>query len=107
VDEPREVTIHQSLVRPLLLAGAERELVLVNVTLIGALVFGVGLHWFSLSVAFLLGTAGQWALTYVAKKDPQMRLLYIRHMRYRDIYPALSGTDAKAQYIHPSIPGAV
>src|SRR2546422_10593484 len=42
MDEPRRALIHASLIRPLLLGGAERELVLVNGTIIAALIFGVG-----------------------------------------------------------------
>ena len=41
MDEPRRAPIHPSLTRPILLAGAERELVLVNGTIIAALIFGV------------------------------------------------------------------
>ena len=56
MDSPRRAPIHLSLTRPLLLAGAERDLVLVNGTLIAALIFGVGVHWTSLTMAILLAT---------------------------------------------------
>ena len=41
MDEPRRAPVHPSLIRPLLLGGAERELVLMNGTIIAALIFGV------------------------------------------------------------------
>ena len=44
METPRRTPIHASLTRPLLLGGAERELVLANGTLIAALLFGVGVH---------------------------------------------------------------
>ena len=40
MDDPRRIPIHPSLTRPVLLAGAERELVLVNGTIVAALIFG-------------------------------------------------------------------
>ena len=45
MDEPRRAPIHPSLTRPTLLGGAGRELVLMNGTIIAALIFGVGFHW--------------------------------------------------------------
>ena len=101
--EPRQIIIHQALTRPLLLAGAERELVLINLTIIMALIFGVGIHWLSISVALLLATVGHWGLTRIAKHDPQMRLLYIRHVRYKDYYPAQSSVRSKSQLIKPTL----
>src|SRR5437867_10523581 len=70
MDEPRRAPIHPSLTRPLLLGGAERELVLMNGTIIAALIFGVGFHWVSLTMAGLLATIGHWAVTPAAKYDP-------------------------------------
>src|SRR5207245_4310234 len=58
MEEPRRALIHPSLTRPLLLGGAERELVLVNGTIIAALMFGVGFHSVILSTAGLPRTAG-------------------------------------------------
>jgi hypothetical protein len=41
--------------------------VLVNGTVMAALIFGVGFHWASLMIAGLLATIGHWALTRAAK----------------------------------------
>jgi len=49
MDEPRRAPIHPSLTRPLLLGGAERELVLLNGTLIAALAWII--HERTVSVA--------------------------------------------------------
>lgn len=84
----RQIPIHRAVVRPLLLAGGERELVLLNAIIIAALVLGVGFHWFSFSVAALLATVGQWGLCYLAEYDPQFRQIYLRHLRYKDCYSA-------------------
>ena len=103
MEEPRRAAIHPSLTRPLLLGGAERELVLVNGTIIGALIFGVGFHWVSLTIAGLLATVGHWALIRAAKYDPQLSRIYVRHVRHQPYYPARALTDAPPAWIHPSV----
>src|SRR5437667_6904443 len=103
MDAPRRAPIHLSLTRPLLLAGAERELVLVNGTLIAALIFGVGFHWTSLTMAILLATVGHWGLTRAAKHDPQLSRVYVRHIRYHEYYPARAAVQAPPAYVFPSV----
>src|SRR5947208_2847247 len=82
MDAPRRAPIHLALTRPLLLAGAERELVLMNGTIIAALIFGVGFHWASLTMATVLATMGHWGLTRAARYDPQLSRAYVGHVRY-------------------------
>src|SRR5438552_2092172 len=103
MDAPRRAPIHLALTRPLLLAGAERELVLVNGTIIAALIFGVGFHWASLTVAILLATVGHWGLTRAAKHDPQLSRVYVRHIRYQEYYPARAAVQAAPGYVFPSV----
>ena len=100
---PRELTIHSALTRPILLGGADRELVLINLTLIMALIFGVGVHWLSISLAVFLATIGHWGLRRLAHFDPQVRGLYIRHIRYREIYPATSSVYSPSQFVKPTL----
>jgi type IV secretion system protein VirB3 len=99
----REITIHQSLTRPLLLMGGERELVLVNAISIAALVLGVGFHWLSFSLALFLATCGHWALVEIAKRDPQMRHVLIRHLSYQEHYPAQASIHAPPPRVMPSV----
>jgi len=103
MDEPRRAPIHPSLTRPLLLGGAERELVLVNGTVIAALVFGVGFHWVSLTIAGLLATVGHWMLTRAAKYEARLSRIYIRHVRYQPYYPARPVTQAPPPWVYPSV----
>ena len=103
MDAPRRAPIHLSLTRPLLLAGAERELVLLNGTLIAALIFGVGFHWASLTMAILLASVGHWGLTQAAKHDPQLSRIYVRHIRYQEYYPARAAVDAPPGYVFLSV----
>ncbi len=103
MDESRRTSIHSSLTRPLLLAGAERELVLINGTAIAALIFGVGFHLASVTVAIVFATIGHWALTRVARHDPQMSRIYIRHVRYQEYYPSRASVKASPAYVFPSV----
>ena len=103
MEAPRRIPIHPSLTRPVLLAGAERELVLLNGTIIAALIFGVGVHWASLAMAGLLATLGHWALTRAARHDPHLSRLYVRHVRYQSYYPARPAVQAVPAYVYPSV----
>ena len=103
MDEPRRAPIHPSLTRPLLLGGAERELVLMNGTMIAALILGVGFHWVSLTIAGLLATAGHWALTRVAKYDPRLSRIYVRHVRYQPYYAAPPPFAVPPAWVYPSV----
>lgn len=88
--------IHPSLVRPILLAGADRTLVLLNITCIVMLLFGVGLHLGTIAAALFFAFAGHGTLLRLAKFDPDFSRVYLRHIRYKGFYPALSSSLAKA-----------
>jgi type IV secretion system protein TrbD len=97
--------IHQSLVRPVLLAGAERPLAIGNWIAAAALILGGG-RWYTAAVGALLATLGHWALVQAAKIDPHLSQVYIRHFRYRqDCYPARASIWAPAPpRIRPTVP---
>lgn len=96
-----EAPLHPSLLRPVLLAGAERELVIVNTITVFALVFGLGPHPVALATAALLATAGHSLLVLAAGFDPQMLRVYSRHIRYQGFYPARALFHAPTSIIHP------
>ena len=78
-------TIHRALSRPNLLMGADRELVLVTGLAAVILVFVI-----LTTVSALLGTV-IWIvvvglLRMMAKADPLMRRVYLRHIKYRSYY---------------------
>ena len=92
--------LHPSLVRPILLGGAERELVLINVILIVVLVLGVGPHPLTFVLAALLGTSGHTLLILAARFDPQIWRVYARHVLYQPFYPARARFDAPLAPVH-------
>lgn len=102
-DPRRRLAVHASLVRPLLLAGAERDLVLVNFTFAAAVVFGLENLRVSLA-AVVVSAAVHTLLVYAGKKDPQFKQIAVRHMHQQDIYPT-GGSPflAKAPLVRPSV----
>jgi type IV secretory pathway TrbD component len=102
--ERRVSTIHQSLTQPILLGGAERPLAIANWITAAALVFGGGVHWYTIAMGAFLLTVGHWALVQAAKFDSQLSRVYVRHIRYQDHYPARASVAAPSPRIRPSVP---
>jgi type IV secretion system protein VirB3 len=89
-DTSREITIHQSANRPNQILGADREFVLITVLTAVSLAFSLGTWWgFVLAIAFWISAVA--VLQRMGKADPQLRQIYIRHIRYQSFYPAKSG----------------
>ena len=93
MDGPREVPFHESANRPQLLMGGDRELILVSAILAAMLVFAV-MKWWSILGGLVLWLIAVGVLARMAKVDPLLRHVYIRHIRYRDFYPAKSRMSA-------------
>jgi type IV secretory pathway TrbD component len=104
--EPRFTPIHQSLVRPILLAGAERPLAIANWITAAALILGAG-TWYTAALGILLATAGHAVLVHAAKIDPQFSRVCVRQFRYQDRYPARTSAWAPPPpRIRPTVPTA-
>lgn len=83
----QEVVIHPSLMRPMLVMGGERHLVLMTGILAGIFIFSLHQLW-AAGVGVLLWTVGLWALQALAKLDAQFSSVYLRHLRLRRFYPS-------------------
>jgi type IV secretory pathway TrbD component len=91
---PRKLPIHQSLVREKLLAGGERDLVLMAAG-VGALPAASGnLKAMAAGLAFWL--IAMVALRRLAKIDPQMSIALTRYFNYQSTYPALPSFVARS-----------
>lgn len=77
--------IHRALSRPTLLFGADRELVLVTGLAAIILIFVV-LTAVSAIIGFAIWIVIVGLLRMMAKSDPLMRKVYLRHIRYRPFY---------------------
>ncbi|TPJ81953.1 conjugal transfer protein TrbD [Mesorhizobium sp. B2-5-13] len=77
--------IHRALSRPNHLMGADRELVLLTGLATAILIFVV-LTWFSALFGVAIWIVVMGALRVMAKADPMMRQVYVRHIGYRPSY---------------------
>ena len=90
---PRETPFFQSINRPNLLMDADRELVLFAAMISAMLAFSA-MTWWAIVMAVIFWPAATWALRKMAKADPLMRPVYIKHVNYRDYYPAKSSLQS-------------
>ncbi|MDR6101752.1 type IV secretory pathway TrbD component [Agrobacterium larrymoorei] len=81
--------VHRALSRPNLLMGADRELVLVTALAAVILIFVV-LTWYAALFGVAVWLVAVAALRMMAKADPLMRRVYIRHISYKTLYRATS-----------------
>ena len=87
--------IHRALSRPNLLMGADRELVLVTGLASIILIFVV-LTWISALFGLAVWTVIVGLLRMMAKADPLMRRVYLRHITYRPHYRPTSSPWRRA-----------
>ena len=83
----RAIPLHRALIRPILLLGVERELVLSTALLAAGLIFSVH-QWWSVVIGGGLWLVGLAALQQMAKADPVLSRVLARHLRYQRGYPA-------------------
>lgn len=93
MEKPREIVVHQSCNRPNLLLGCDRELLLLCGMLAAMLIFAL-VTWWGVAFGITLWAASLAALSRMGKADPLMRLIYVRHVRYRAFYAAKAGIEA-------------
>ena len=93
----RAIPIHASLLRPSLLAGGERELVILNAIIAAVLMFGVG-GTSGIVLGALIWTTVQFALVQLALRDPQFRQIFTRQIHEQKFYAAGAAPDALQQF---------
>ncbi|ADZ72803.1 conjugal transfer protein TrbD [Polymorphum gilvum] len=81
--------VHRALSRPNLLMGADRELVLLTALAAVILIFVV-LTWYAALFGIAIWLIAVAALRMMAKADPLMRRVYVRHISYKAFYRATS-----------------
>ena len=96
--------IHQSLLRPALVAGAEPAAAAIEGLTAGALLFGAGFHVLTIGLAAFYLIVVHAIMVWVAKQDPHMSQLYIRSLGARDFYVPLASMNAPHLPARRSIP---
>jgi type IV secretory pathway TrbD component len=102
-DRPRTIPIHASLIRPILLMGAERELVLVSAIIAAVLVMSLERLIFTVAGVVFWGLSLA-ILQRAAKADPQFSRVYLRHTRYRAYYAAQSWASTHSACAREGMP---
>ncbi len=85
----RNVTIHQSLLRDDLVLGGERDPVL-YAGVLAVIIFVNGMSLSGTGLALAVWLASLTALRRMAKADPMMSRVWLRHIRQQRYYPAHS-----------------
>ena len=83
------IPIHSAVNRPNLFMGGDRELVMFTALLAVAIIFAAQ-EWFACVFGVSLWFAALYLLRLMAKNDPQLRHVYLRHRRYKAFYGAHS-----------------
>lgn len=95
--------IHSSLVRPMLFAGVEPAVAVLEVTAVFGLLFVVGVHAVTVLLALLYVTVVHSVMAWIARQEPQATILYVRSLGTRDFYAALAGIRARPTRTPPAI----
>jgi type IV secretory pathway TrbD component len=103
---PEQHPIHPSLHRPVLVAGVDRGLAIVETTLIAALLVMGGLDWRTLAVAALLALVLHPALAWATRADAAIAEVYVRSLAAQDFYPPVGPLAARPPAVKPAIPPA-
>lgn len=85
----RRITIHKAGVRPILFMGGDRQMVLFSGLISGVLIFAC-MQLVPVVFGIALWMVSLFVLRRIAKADPLMRNVYIRHLMYQRYYPARS-----------------
>lgn len=85
----RMTPLHRSGNRPQLFLGGDRELVMFTGVVAFALVFSAQ-DWTATGFGVGLWVIALYLFRLMAKADPLMRFVYLRHRRYQLYYPARS-----------------
>ena len=82
--------LHPALVRPVLLAGAEREIAVLEMLAAMTILSLTGPSLALLLALLALGAIHVGLMIPLAQADPEMAKVYLRHVRYRPVYSALA-----------------
>ncbi|WP_215843299.1 VirB3 family type IV secretion system protein [Acidithiobacillus montserratensis] len=95
----RRLPLHQAFVRPLLVAGGEREATFLVWFVCLSIPILISL-WY-VPIGLVVGAAGQSFLRGLAKKDPQALGVVRRHWSQQTFYPGRASAYAPVRYRAP------
>lgn len=98
--------IHPSLIRPVLLGGAERGVTVLSVSAGVGIPMFTGLHLVTIGIALLFAFALHTLGVWLARRDPQAVTVYVRSISAKDHYVPWGVRRLRSAAVRPSIPGA-
>jgi len=102
--ELRAVPLHQSLIRPTLVLGADRDLIFALYMLVAIFLLALPWTWITVCMSALIAGIGHPALILLCKFDPDWRRVVIRHLRYQPVYLAGRHPLAERPRTVPAVP---
>lgn len=99
MDELRRVSCHRAMLRPNLLLGCERELILLA-GLLAAVMTVVLFDIRSMILGIALWLTSLWVLQRMAKADPMLSKIYRRFVNFQPYYAARSTPFARVHRSH-------
>ncbi|MFM2083194.1 MAG: hypothetical protein RLY95_12 [Pseudomonadota bacterium] len=93
-----QTPIHESLNRPILMMGGERQLVLMLMVISGVFIVSLAKIWAAV-IGISLWLLGQYALSRAANYDPQLSKTAARSLRYSKYYAASATPFAKTREV--------
>lgn len=86
--------VHPALVRPILLAGVEREVAVLEMLAAMIVFLWTGPSLALLFALLVLAVVHASLMMPAAQADSEMAKVYLRHIQYRAVYPALASLGA-------------
>ncbi|MDE2026995.1 MAG: VirB3 family type IV secretion system protein [Candidatus Omnitrophica bacterium] len=87
VNQKKITPLFQSLTRPILMMGGERENIIICACISLMLAFS-GRDFFAVGLAVIIWLSGLIASKIVARIDPWATKIFIKSLQYQDFYPA-------------------
>lgn len=78
---------HPALIRPVLLAGVERPVLALEVTVAAGLLMSVGPRLVTLGIVLLVVGVVHPTMAWLTARDPMATAVYVRSLRWRAYYP--------------------
>lgn len=89
MSELQRAPILRAMLRTNLFMGCDRELMLSSIVVVSAMAF-TSMNVIIIGISIALLSVIVHALRALAKSDPDMRKVYLKHIKYKPYYPAQS-----------------
>ena len=87
MNELQQTPIYKAINQPILLFGAERNLV-IFLAMMSSMLIWIGGSWFTFFIGLIIWIIGIYYLREMAKKDPLMSRVFKRYQQYKHHYSA-------------------